>query len=51
MGADFIPELSGKYDVSHFDSTFTSEDAIISLVPESQLEQIQKYQEEFEDFK
>lgn len=47
----FKPKLSSDMlDVSCFDSQFTSEEAINSVIPTAKLEQIRKNQDAFKDF-
>ena len=47
----FKPKLSEDVlDVSNFDSQFTSEEAINSVIPAQKLDQIRKNMEQFEDF-
>ena len=46
LPAPFLPKLSeDKLDVSNFDSTFTSEEAINSVIPTSKMMQIKKSQD------
>mmetsp|Transcript_45399 Transcript_45399/g.52222 ORF Transcript_45399/g.52222 Transcript_45399/m.52222 type:complete len:528 (+) Transcript_45399:136-1719(+) len=46
----FSPNLKGKYDVQYFDEEFTQEDAINSVVPNSNLDLVKQHQEKFEGF-
>lgn len=47
----FKPKLSHDvFDVSCFDSQFTSEEAIHSVIPQEKLNQIRKNMDQFEDF-
>ncbi len=48
--AEFKPVLKDKYDVSNFDTAFTSEEAVNSVIPNSKLEMIKKFDEEFKEF-
>lgn len=45
------PTLSADvFDVSNFDSTFTTEDAMVSVVPAGKMPTIQNNQAQFENF-
>lgn len=45
------PQLSQDiFDVSNFDSTFTNEDALVSVVPSGKLPTIQNNARQFENF-
>jgi len=47
----FKPKLSADlFDVSNFDTQFTSEEAINSVIPQQKLDQIRKNMDQFEDF-
>lgn len=47
----FKPEVSSDpLDVSHFDSMFTSEEAIVSVVQGSAQKKIEKHSDDFKDF-
>jgi hypothetical protein len=49
--APFRPKLSSDlFDVSNFDSQFTSEEAIYSVIPQQKMDQIRKNMEAFDDF-
>ena len=49
--APFKPELSAdKYDVTNFDSQFTEEDAINSVIPENRMKMIKQFEGDFNDF-
>lgn len=50
LEAPFKPELSGKLDVTNFDSEFTSEDVVSSAIENKQMELIKKNQDQFEGF-
>lgn len=51
LHAPFKPKLSEDVlDVSNFDSQFTSEEAINSVIPAQKLDQIRKNMDQFEDF-
>jgi len=51
LEAPFLPKLSkDKLDVSCFDSQFTNEEAVNSVIPKSKLQQIKKNQDQFNDF-
>lgn len=51
LDAPFKPKLSDDLlDVSNFDAQFTGEEAINSVVPQIKMEQIKKYQAEFNTF-
>jgi hypothetical protein len=47
----FKPTVSADpLDVSHFDSQFTSEEAIVSVIQGSAQKKIEKHQDDFKDF-
>jgi len=48
--APFKPKISGDYDVDNFDTEFTKEDAYNSVVPDTNMNLVNKYQKEFKDF-
>ena len=49
--APFKPKLSTNVlDVSNFDQQFTSEEAVNSVIPAKKLEQIKKFQDQFDGF-
>jgi hypothetical protein len=51
LEAPFKPKLSADLlDVSNFDTQFTSEEAINSVIPTQKLEQIRKNKDAFNDF-
>mmetsp|Transcript_1390 Transcript_1390/g.1263 ORF Transcript_1390/g.1263 Transcript_1390/m.1263 type:complete len:111 (+) Transcript_1390:1365-1697(+) len=46
----FKPKLSNDYDVGNFDDEFTSEEAYNSVLPDTNMLLVNKYQKEFNDF-
>mmetsp|Transcript_1401 Transcript_1401/g.1467 ORF Transcript_1401/g.1467 Transcript_1401/m.1467 type:complete len:559 (+) Transcript_1401:562-2238(+) len=46
----FRPVITDKYNVDIFDSEFTKEEAVNSVVPNSRLDLVQKHEEDFKDF-
>lgn len=47
----FKPKLSADvFDVSNFDSQFTSEEAVNSVIPTQKLDQIRRHKDQFDDF-
>jgi serum/glucocorticoid-regulated kinase 2 len=51
LEAPFKPKLSADLlDVSNFDTQFTSEEAVNSVIPTQKLEQIRKNKDAFNDF-
>ncbi len=47
---EYVPVISDKYSVEHFDPTITGEDTSAAAIPASRLDLIKKFDEEFKDF-
>ena len=50
MTAPFTPITTNQYDVQNFDEEFTSEEILLSVIPEKNLEMIKMNQDKFKDF-
>lgn len=48
--APFKPKITGDYDVDNFDSEFTKEEAMNSVIPNSNMGLVNRYQKEFKGF-
>jgi len=46
----FKPKVTGEYDVDNFDTEFTREEAYNSVMPNANMNLVNKYQQEFQDF-
>ena len=47
----FVPDVSeDKFDVTNFDTQFTNEDAVNSVMPDSKLKMVQQFSKDFQDF-
>jgi len=46
----FKPKVASDYDTDNFDEEFTSEDAMNSVLPDTNMVLVNKYQKEFKDF-
>jgi len=46
----FKPKITGDYDVDNFDAEFTREEAYNSVMPNANMNLVNKYQKEFQDF-
>ena len=47
---EYIPQLTDKYSVEHFDPSITEEDPTTTAIPPSRMELIKKFEEEFKEF-
>lgn len=47
---DYIPVITDKYSVEHFDPSITGEDPTTTAIPAARMELIKKFEEEFKDF-
>ena len=46
-----MPDVSeDKFDVTNFDTQFTNEDAVNSVMPDSKLKMVQQFSKDFQDF-